>query len=116
MNRIVVGVDGSDGARRALAWAVDEAATWAAPLAAVHVWAVPVMAAPSGMAPLAMVPDTTELERAAEDFLAQAVAEALAGRKDVDVERVVVEGPAAEALLHAAAQADLLVVGSRGHG
>ena len=47
-NRIVVGVDGSDGGRHALAWAVGEAARRGAVLEAVHVWTPPVAMAPLG--------------------------------------------------------------------
>ncbi len=115
MKRIVVGVDGSEGARRALSWAMDEAARWGATLVAIHAWAVPVMAGPTGLTPLA-IPDTLELQKAAEDFLANSVTEARRGRADISVEQLVVEAPAAEALLDAARSADLLVVGSRGHG
>ena len=40
-DRIVVGVDGSDGARVALEWAVEEARLRGAPLVAVHTWQAP---------------------------------------------------------------------------
>ena len=41
MDRIVVGVDGSDNARAALAWAVDEARVRGASVDAVLVWNQP---------------------------------------------------------------------------
>jgi len=105
VNRIVVGVDGSDGGRRALAWAVNEAERWGATLVAAHAWSLPMMAIPTGMAPLPTMPETDEMSGAAEAVVDQ-----------VTVEKVVVEGPAATLLLDLAKEADLLVVGSRGHG
>ena len=46
MNRIVVGVDGSENARAALAWAVDEARSRGASLDAVMVWHLPTYGGP----------------------------------------------------------------------
>jgi nucleotide-binding universal stress UspA family protein len=116
MKRIVVGVDGSEGGRRALAWAVEEAAAWGAPLVAIHCWSFPVMAAPTGLAPMPAVSDAEELSAGAQQVLDRVVDEVLGARTDVHVERQLIEGPAAETLLEAAKDADLLVVGSRGHG
>ena len=39
--RFVVGFDGSDDSRRALRWAVAEAAMWEAELDVVHAWHLP---------------------------------------------------------------------------
>lgn len=115
MKRIVVGVDGSEGARRALAWAVDEAERWDATLVVVNAWSMPVMAAPTGLAPMPVLPESGELEGSAGALLDEVVRAAV-GDRPVRVERAVVEGSAAQVLLDAAAGADLLVVGSRGHG
>jgi nucleotide-binding universal stress UspA family protein len=53
-----------------------------------------------------------------EEFAARAVADAIAevSAGPVEVRSKVVQGNAAQALLNASAGADLLVVGSRGHG
>jgi nucleotide-binding universal stress UspA family protein len=117
MALIVVGVDGSDGARSALAWAAAEARLRGARLRAVHAWHLPPAAYGSG----GFVPPVggtweDDLEGAAKAALDAALggaAEMLAG---LDVERRVVEGSASAVLTDAAADADLLVVGSRGLG
>lgn len=111
MPRIVVGVDGSPASVRALQHAVDLAAALGAEVDAVHAWLVTY-----GATELSMMPaiPSTDLEAAAEQTLADAVAAVDA--KGVTINRAVIEGDAAFALLEAAAGADMLVVGSRGHG
>jgi nucleotide-binding universal stress UspA family protein len=114
METIVVGSDGSPAATAALEWAVAEARLRDARLLVVHAWAVPVLAygTPYGVGPTA---ELIEAERKA----AAAALDAALERVDVEgveLERRVVEGPAAQSLLEAAENADLLVVGSRGHG
>lgn len=112
MEKIVVGVDGSDHAARALRWAVTEATVRDATLVAVHAWSIPATAYSTFTMPLV---DSDTMQRAAEETLRAATA--LAARdKGVVVEERVVEGPAAQALLQEADDAALLVVGSRGHG
>jgi nucleotide-binding universal stress UspA family protein len=111
---IVVGVDGSAGSRRALAWALDEARLRKATLRVVHAWGMPYGPAAVGHAPL---PEPT-LYEAAHRGAEHALGEALAGidARGVTVESVLVEAVPAAGLLHASADADLLVVGTRGHG
>jgi nucleotide-binding universal stress UspA family protein len=41
---------------------------------------------------------------------------ALGEEREIEIERVVAEGSAAQVLIHAVAETDLLVVGPRGHG
>ena len=113
MAKIVVGVDGSDHAQRALQWAATEARLRGTALVAVHAWHIPATAYSTFTVPLV---DSDALQRAAEDTL-RAATEAVAARETgVVLERRVVEGPAAQALLTEADDAALLVVGSRGHG
>jgi len=113
MVKIVVGVDASDHARRALDWAAAEASLRSATLVVVHAWHVPVTAYPTFTMPLI---DSDALQHVAEDTL-RSVTEAFAARESgVVLEQRVVEGPAAQALLHEAEDAAMLVVGSRGHG
>jgi nucleotide-binding universal stress UspA family protein len=112
-NRIVVGIDGSDTARRALDWALDEARLRRARLTALHAWEPPYVGAE--LVP-AMAYDTVEFERAGRSVIDAAVDAADTTGLDAPVERLVVSGGAAGALLDAAAEADLVVVGSRGHG
>jgi nucleotide-binding universal stress UspA family protein len=111
---IVVGVDGSKSARGALAWALAEARLRGDVVRVVSAWCL----SPSwyGGIGLALLVPEDSFRRAAE----QAVDESLAALADdadgVRVERVILEGTAAEVLLEATKDADLLVVGSRGHG
>lgn len=116
MSRIVVGVDGSQGASNALEWAIAEARLRVARLRIVTAWHVPIGAygAP-GFAP-AVSPSLREslgqeAERIAQDAAQRAVDAGLE-----QVEHLIQEGQAAGILIEAAKDADLLVVGSRGHG
>jgi nucleotide-binding universal stress UspA family protein len=115
--RIVVGLEGSEGARKALGWAVEEARLRGAKLVALHAWSAPLVAPAPALLGAPPPLDTETLERirvGAEQLLEHEVdAVDLQG---VDVERLVVEGSAADALLDAARDADLLVVGTRGLG
>lgn len=116
MQTIVVGVDGSAGADEALRWAAVEAQAHGARLRAVLAWEFPPhLVAGSGW----LVPDEEMLREqgeAMERRLDEALARAAAVLEGVEVERRAVHAPAAAALLEAAADADLLVVGTRGHG
>jgi nucleotide-binding universal stress UspA family protein len=57
-----------------------------------------------------------EFEGAARAVLDKAVEEMRTAKEGVRIERVVAHGQASHVLIEAAADADLLVVGSRGHG
>jgi nucleotide-binding universal stress UspA family protein len=111
MKTIVVGVDGSECADKALTWAVGEAKLRGDRVRAVHAWEYPVNGAVYGM----MAPQLGRDEKrdAAKATLDEAV-ERL--RNGVQIEEVLVEGSAAKALMRASEDADLLVVGSRGLG
>jgi nucleotide-binding universal stress UspA family protein len=112
-SRIVVGVDGSPGSRAALRWALAQARLTGATVEAVTAWQNPIVY--DGWIPEA--PDHAAVAAAAGRALAETVAEvAESGSEPVDVRTAVAEGPAAPVLLAAAAGAELLVVGSRGHG
>ena len=113
MSSIVVGVDGSPGARAALRFAVREAALRGAALRVVGAWHLPVAAYAGGYGP--GDPDLgAELAQNAQHDLDQALAEVDAGA--VPVETIVREGIPARVLLEEAQEAELLVVGSRGLG
>ena len=115
MSKIVVGVDGSAESLAALRWAAQEARLRGARLRVVHAWFLP-MVFTSGP-PLLVLPESrSELEGEGEKVLAHALEETAADVEGLEVERSVVEGSAAHCLLRAAEGADLLVVGSRGHG
>jgi nucleotide-binding universal stress UspA family protein len=110
---IVVGVDGSDESKEALRWALGEARLRGARVVALRAWIYPALAA-GGLIPVTA--DLVEQLSANEQKeLAATVAE-VAGESDVEVEQVVVEDAPARALVAASEGADLLVVGTRGHG
>ena len=117
--KIVVGIDGSAHSSAALRWAADEAALRSARLEIVHAWSFVPVATPadSGLVPMAWT-DNVELldvtRKAAEDAAAAQVEDVLGADHGATVS--VVEGGPAEALLDAAKDADLLVVGNRGRG
>ena len=110
---IVVGVDGSQHAERALTWAIEEAKQRAALLRLVSAWHVPpaVYGAP-GLAP------AVDVDRTFRDVAEESVEDAATKARGAGVEAdaVVCEGQAADVLVKEAEDADLLVVGSRGHG
>jgi nucleotide-binding universal stress UspA family protein len=114
MATIVVGVDGSDGAREALLHALGEARLRGARLLAVTAWHMSTMAyAGGGLAPGI---DPAVFEESASATL-DAQLSALGDQADgIDIERVVRMGQPAQVLVEEARGADLLVVGSRGHG
>jgi nucleotide-binding universal stress UspA family protein len=111
---ILVGVDGSPHSRTALNWAAAEAAEHGADLVVLTVWErtlLPPMG--SGGVPQSPVPDPNQ--RAIEDLLTVIKAE-LGEDPPVLVQPRVKQGNPAEVLIEQSADADLLVVGTRGRG
>jgi nucleotide-binding universal stress UspA family protein len=110
--RIVVGVDGSDGGRRALQWAVHEAVSRGGTVQVVTAWRWDTVDIP----PHATSHPDQERERA-ERALAHDI-ESLPEfeRARVTIASEVVEGRAADVLTAASRDADMLVLGSHGHG
>lgn len=116
---IVVGVDGSDPSRKAVHWALNEAAVRGAKLVAVHAWAYYPSLPSDSLDPMLMTPDFNEtLGRDADRFVQREVERlrAEAGAEDVEIEARAVEGPAASVLVEVAKDAQMLVLGTRGHG
>ncbi len=110
MFKIVVGIDGSDRSTAALRWAVEEARLRDGEVVALCAWEFP-----HALNPVTMFTIDAEPFRAdAESALDRAVTAAEPGA--VAVTRAVVEGSAAVRLVEASADADLVVVGSRGRG
>jgi nucleotide-binding universal stress UspA family protein len=112
--RVVVGVDGSAESAAAMAWAGRYAKAMGATVRAVMAWHFPgaVGGAPIGVAPAAV---SGEVEQSKLAELDEAIAAGL-GDTDITIERKVVYGHAAQVLIDESKDADLLVVGSRGHG
>jgi nucleotide-binding universal stress UspA family protein len=117
MNTIVVGVDDSQEARAALRFALDEAKLRQATLRVVHAWQYGAIttAGVESFYPAAGA-DRTEVREAVDAALEQTLRETLPDTQSVTIERRLVEGRAAAVLVDASRDADLLVVGSRGHG
>lgn len=111
MARIVVGVDGSDRAERALRWSLAEARLRHTDLDVVHAISEPLSFADPVIFPPIPVDDLR-----AEGL--KVVDRALTGleRDGIAVERIAAVGGAARILCEAAIGADLLIVGSRGLG
>jgi nucleotide-binding universal stress UspA family protein len=109
--RIVAGIDGSETSDRALRWALDDARARGGIVTAVHAWHVPF-----SMSLTAGTRDLSAFEDAAGRLLDQVVDATAAEYRDVTVERVLVGGSPADALLGAARDAALVVVGGRGVG
>lgn len=100
---IVVGYDGSEGAEHALDWAIGEAKMRGDKLCIVKAW----------------TPGEFGIDTEMEDYAEQQLQQEMADRmKDAGVpwEAITLRGPAAKVLLEHSADADMLVVGSRGHG
>jgi nucleotide-binding universal stress UspA family protein len=111
MPRVVVGIDGSEHAQRALRWAVEEARLRGVTLTVVHVAPVPFdLSAPI----LAHQPTEDELRSLGRELIDETLQDL--DVVDLDVERVALIGNAASQLCEAARGADLLVIGSRGLG
>jgi nucleotide-binding universal stress UspA family protein len=117
METIVVGVDGSECARVALEHAVREAVLRSARLRVVCAWEI--SAGIYGAEGLAGELDQLTLDsfrNRAEATVREAVAEVKRIQPSLHCDGEIVEGPAAQVLLHEAKGADLIVVGNRGRG
>jgi nucleotide-binding universal stress UspA family protein len=117
--RIVVGVDGSVGAQRALRWALDEAVRRSADVEIVCCWPLSFVSMSSGYAIGSLTDE--EVAAAGHGYIDKTVA---ACREEIEtgkalrvgVSTAVLEGDAASSLISESKEAALLVVGRRGHG
>ncbi len=103
---IVAGVDGSAESKEALRWAARQAALIGAELHAVIAWHLPEIYAYAGR----------DYAADAAEVLEKAVSDALGPDPGIPVVTQVVEGHPAHVLTAMCPDADLLVVGSHGHG
>lgn len=116
MSVIVVGVDHSPGAKAALVFADEEARLRGATIHAVYAWQYSYIGYTGleGRIP-SVGADIDELHRTAVAALEASVREALPDT-DVEIKLHTVQGTPANVLVEESRDADLLVVGSRGHG
>ena len=108
---VLVGVDGSDSSLTALTWAADFAGLSGSTLQVVITWEWPTsygwaFAFPSDYDPTAD----------ARKVLDQALGPVRSAHPELTIVEEVTEGHPAKVLVDQSADADLLVVGSRGHG
>jgi nucleotide-binding universal stress UspA family protein len=114
---IVAGVDGSEGSLAAARWALAEARRRGAELRLVHVWGLPNMAGSTGFAPVSEPLLYRAAKVGAETMLHHTAAKIGDDAVGVTVESQLVEASSiARALIELSREAELLVLGSRGHG
>jgi nucleotide-binding universal stress UspA family protein len=117
MEKIVVGIDGSEASKDALRWAVEDARARGAEVVALHAYEVPVPAPDAIPAPPVDLPAlVVETHARALQLVTDLVDEVVGNAVTVDVVPLAVEDAPARALLDVARDADLLVVGSHGLG
>ena len=118
MSGILVGVDGSDYSRRALSWAMREAAHHHVPLTVITVHSGPVRPATEIYWNIPDLPDKSfdpEPLRTALQEMTDAVAKEN-GETPPEITMKVAQGDPAEELVRASKDAELIVVGSHGRG
>jgi nucleotide-binding universal stress UspA family protein len=120
MGVIVVGIDGSEPSKAALRWAIEEAQLRQATVRAVHAWeSVVIGPAPADISPVEpydVVTLVEQIEEGARALAERTVAEVAGAHPVVAVEPVASEGSPPQVLIDESADAELVVVGSRGHG
>jgi nucleotide-binding universal stress UspA family protein len=109
-NRIVVGVDGSDSSKEALRWAARLAGPIGATVTAVVAWQVP------SSYGYAYMPDGWRPDGDAEKVLSETIDSVFGADRPADLQLLVKEGNAAQILVEESAHAQMIIVGSRGHG
>jgi nucleotide-binding universal stress UspA family protein len=112
--RVVVGVDASRHAARAADWAAREATQHGLPLHVIHALDADPSSALFG--PGAHSTHVHAVTQAGEQLLAEVKHKALTAQPSLEVTTELVHQSAAGALVLASAQAELLVVGTRGRG
>src|SRR4051812_39179844 len=111
--RVVVGVDSSDAAQRALRWALEEAALRGATLEVLHAWREPMMLIPDAYPPELV--ETGRMDEAACRLMQRqldAIPAAVPRPDDIELREV--NHFAGQALTEASRAADLVVVGRQG--
>jgi nucleotide-binding universal stress UspA family protein len=116
VERIVVGIDGSAVSQRALRWALDEGRLRHAAVEVVHAWHGPYAVGDAYGYGVPVTADPLLDETTARDMIDRALdAEDCTGLP-APIDRIAACGGAAQLIIDSAKGADLVVVGSRGHG
>ncbi|UOQ58640.1 universal stress protein [Leucobacter allii] len=110
---VVVGVDGSEASRKAIAFAAEEASQRGVPLIAVYAWMPPLT---PGLEYLWSEELVESQRAAAEEAIAIGVAGLAERYPDLEIERRILQSAPVAALVQSAEGAEMLVVGSRGRG
>jgi nucleotide-binding universal stress UspA family protein len=113
--RIVVGVDGSPVSRHALEWAAREAGLRNCPLDIVYGWQVSTEPRPPGVG-LGVAPPLEAYQRQAEDKIEEIVRETIGPEPQLRYAVHAVHRTPGRALVEQSEDADLLVLGAKGHG
>ena len=108
---VIAGVDGSPSSKAALRWAQSFAAMSGGRLDVLMAWHVPTTFAGPGY-----IPAVSNLSVDHEKLLNEVVDEVFGADRPSYMTLLVREGHAAHLLVEASTDADLIVVGSRGHG
>jgi nucleotide-binding universal stress UspA family protein len=109
--QVVVGVDGSAESVAALKWAAAYKAATGADIHAVLAWHYPSAVGPApGVAPESV---SDEVRAEMTEHLTAAIK---AAAPDAEIDQHITYGHPVQVLIDASSSADLLVVGSRGHG
>jgi nucleotide-binding universal stress UspA family protein len=83
------------------------------PVDVIHAWHFTPMVDPMG---IAIIPPTSEMQAAAKSVLDSVMKKVEGDRGGVQVNEIVAQGSPVSTLLQAARDADMVVVGRRGHG
>lgn len=110
VQRFVVGVDGSEGSAKALDWAIAEAVRSPATLELVTAWMFPMALG------YVFARTPAEVRQQVQQIADMSASHVAAMAPDVSVRSILREAEAGPALVELSNGADLLVVGSRGHG
>jgi nucleotide-binding universal stress UspA family protein len=115
IKRMVVGVDGSGCSYRAMQWAHTVATEHGADLLVVTTWR-PQQISPATPGGMFVAATDVHPKKLAEEALSDALATLPASSATSAVRHEVIEGIAAKVLIDLSSEADLVVVGSQGHG
>ncbi|MBI4936466.1 MAG: universal stress protein [Actinobacteria bacterium] len=111
IGRVAVGVDGSPGSDAALLWAADEAVRCMAELVLVHGWTYPYQGPRTGVSE-----PRDDMRLDAMRTLEASTLKVKEAAPSLRCHSIISEQSPAKAIIDAGKDADLVVVGSRGHG